>query len=163
LRAWRRCSSSTAATRSLVERKLRDVRERLGDLRRNEVAHESARWGLCLGCAVNWLTGYAVPIVYSALVMRACAIVVLLTVTVSALWCVDGCVDPLATRTGQSSAHMPDEDESRLPCLCVVPFQTEPLGPAGPFWRALVADQAFALPDVPSGPSFDIDHPPRTA
>jgi len=104
-----------------------------------------------------------VPIVYSALVMRACAIVVLLAVTVSALWCVDGCIDPLSARTGHSSAHMPDEDESRLPCLCVVPFQTEPLGPAGPFWRVLVADQAFALPDAPPAPSFDIDHPPRNA
>ena len=109
------------------------------------------------------MTRSAAGIVYSALVMRACAIVVLLTVTVSALWCVDGCVDPLSARTGHPSAQLPDEDESRPPCLCVVPFQAEPLGPAGPFWRVLVADQAFALPDAPPAPSFDIDHPPRTA
>ena len=108
------------------------------------------------------MTRSAAAIVYSALV-RACAIVVLLTVTLSALWCVDGCVDPLSTRTGHPSAQMPDENESRLPCLCVVPFQTEPLGPAGPFWRVLVADQAFALPDAPPAPFFDIDHPPRDA
>jgi hypothetical protein len=95
--------------------------------------------------------------------MRACAIVVLLAVTVSALWCVDGCIDPLSASTSQSSAHLPDEDESRVPCLGVVPFQTEPLGPAAPFWRVLVADQALALPDAPPAPSFDIDHPPRHA
>lgn len=105
----------------------------------------------------------AAPIMYSALVARACAIVVLLAVTVSALWCVDGCIDPLSARASHTSAHIPDEGESRLPCLCVVPFQTEPLGPAGPFWRVLVADQAFALPDAPPAPSFDIDHPPRHA
>ena len=100
---------------------------------------------------------------YSALVVRACAIVVLLAVTVSALWCVDGCIDPVSTRTSHSSAQMPDDDESRLPCLCVIPFQPEPLGPADPFCRVQVADQAFALPDVPPAPSFSIDHPPRTA
>lgn len=100
---------------------------------------------------------------YNAFVVRACAILVLLSVTVSALWCVDGCVDPLAARTSHASAHMPDDAESRLPCLCVVPFQTEPLGSAGPFWRVLVVDQALALPDAPPPPSFDIDHPPRTA
>lgn len=100
---------------------------------------------------------------YSALVVRACAIAVLLAVTVSAVWCVDGCVDPLSARTSQSSAHLPDDDESRPPCICVIPFQTEPLGPGGPAWPLAVPDQAMRLLDVPPAPSFDIDHPPRTA
>jgi hypothetical protein len=100
--------------------------------------------------------------VYSALVVKGCALVVLLAVTVSATWCVDGCVDPLSARTSPSSAHTPDDEESRLPCLCVVPFQTEPLGPAGPFWQLVVADQTLTPFDAPPAPSFDIDHPPRT-
>lgn len=103
------------------------------------------------------------PTVYSEFVAKVCAIVVLLAVTVSALWCVDGCVDPLSSRTSDASAPMPDQDESRSPCLCVVPFQIEPLGAADPSWRVMVADQAFALPDAPPAPSFDIDHPPRRA
>jgi len=96
-------------------------------------------------------------------VFRVCAIVVLLTVTVSGVWCVDGCIDPLAARTSPPSAHMPDDDEARLPCLCVIPFQTEPLGPGEPVWLLIVPDQSFTLADAPPAPSFDIDHPPRPA
>ncbi len=68
-------------------------------------------------------------VVCSAPVVRACAIAV--AVTVSAVWRVDGCVDSLTYRTRQSSAHLPD-DESRPPCICTIPFQTEPLGPGIP-------------------------------
>jgi len=96
-------------------------------------------------------------------VVRACAIVVLLTVTVSGVWCVDGCVDPQTERTSQSAAHLPDDGESRLPCLCVIPFQTEPLDPGGVAWPLVVPDEALTLSDAPPAPSFDIDHPPRTA
>ena len=100
---------------------------------------------------------------YIALVVKACALVVLLAVTVSAGWCLDGCVDPLSARTSQSSAHVPEDEESRLPCLCVVPFQTEPMGPDRPFCQLVILDQAGALPDAPPAPPFDIDHPPKTA
>ena len=103
------------------------------------------------------------PIVYSVLVVKACALVVLLTVIVSAGWCLDGCVDPLSARTSHSSAQVPDHEESRLPCLCVVPFETEPMGPGRPVWQLVIVDQASALPDAPPAPSFDIDHPPRAA
>lgn len=109
------------------------------------------------------MTTLAGKTVYSALVVRASAIAVLLAVTVSAVWCVDGCIDSLTERTSQSSAHVPDDHESRLPCLCVIPFQTEPFGPGEPAWPLVVPNQALMLPDAPPAPSFDIDHPPRTA
>lgn len=95
-------------------------------------------------------------------VTRSCALAVLLSVTLSAVWCVDGCIDPLAQAGRGVATHDADQGDGRLPCLCVIPFQTEPLGPPHVVWVAKVLNGTPALPTPPPAPSFDIDHPPRT-
>ncbi len=96
--------------------------------------------------------------------MRVVATVVLVAVTVSALWCVDGCGTPWDYSSAASqSAPLDSTDGAKVPCICALPFQGEPAMSLTPQWRSRVTLSRFTPADPPIAPIFGVFHPPRTA
>lgn len=98
------------------------------------------------------------------LMHRLCALIVLAAVSVNALWCVDGCIDPFADHgsysTGTSNT---DTSEATLRCVvCVVPFEQEQAVTMVPTLAFGLQTPAFRPGDAPMAPRARIEHPPRT-
>lgn len=86
---------------------------------------------------------------------RVVATVVLVVVGFGAVWCVDGCVDPVMQQDA------PAHSEGSTCIVCVVPFTMSPFV-VGPMEVAVVRvgiDRPVA--HLWAAPTFSIEHPPR--
>ena len=87
---------------------------------------------------------------------RVVGILVLVVVGFGAVWCLDGCLDPM-TRT-----NAPLQSSGGSTCIvCVVPFTTTPhfsLPQQGAVIRAVAHAPVVHFW---AAPTFSIDHPPR--
>jgi len=88
---------------------------------------------------------------------RVVGILVLVVVGFGAVWCVDGCVDPMARSNG------PLESSGGSACVvCVVPFTTTPQFSLPERTGVLKAAADAPVVHLWVAPSFSIDHPPRS-
>jgi len=95
---------------------------------------------------------------------RFLAIIVLIAVSANATWCVDGCIDPFASKTpfstaaGSTSSDTPDVSTC---VVCVIPFEKEQPVVLAPAWELGVVVPVFRAVDPPLPPRARIEHPPR--
>lgn len=88
---------------------------------------------------------------------RGVAVLVLLVVGFGAVWCLDGCIDPMTAANGPVQAA-----GGSCCVVCVVPFTTTPtfsLPERAAVTQPLI--DAFAV-HLWTAPTFSIEHPPRT-
>ena len=88
---------------------------------------------------------------------RVVGMLILVVVGFGAVWCVDGCIDPMTRSNG------PLQSSGGSACVvCVVPFTTQ-----AQFSLPEQSGVTQAAGDTPvvhrwAAPTFSIDHPPRT-
>ena len=88
---------------------------------------------------------------------RVVGILVLVVVGFGAVWCVDGCTDPMTRSNG------PLESSGGSACVvCVVPFTTSIQFSLPAQMGVLTAAADIALVHLWVAPTFSIDHPPRS-
>ena len=95
---------------------------------------------------------------------RLAATVVLIAVSVNAMWCVDGCIDPFASKTPVSSlatSTSSDTPDVSTCVVCVTPFQKEQSAVLVPVWGLGFVMPVFRAVGPPLPPRARIEHPPR--
>ncbi len=98
---------------------------------------------------------------------RVCTLVVLVAVSFNAMWCLDGCIDPFASKGASSttaastSSGTTDSQETWTCVVCVVPFEEGQTVVLEPAWDSNVVVRVYAVSSL-LAPRGRIEHPPRT-
>lgn len=88
---------------------------------------------------------------------RVVGIVLLVVVGFGAVWCADGCVDPM-----MAQPNAPLESGGASSCVvCVVPFTTTTMFSLPEQSAVLQASADTPVAHLYMAPAFSIDHPPR--